>query len=356
MYYNYVFDFDEIVSQFFEVMRQNDIRPYGDLQIIADGQIHRFRVEKDSQSTKSGSYKLDITEWPFGFVQDWRESQIAIKFNFKREHLNSEGKTYWNDERYKEAQKRVAEKQKETEEEQSLERERARTHATDFYNHALQPADNSHPYLVKKNIKLPSLDGCDISGIKYNKNDNSLCVPLRNINGDIQSLQWIDAKGEKKFAYHTSPKGAFYSIGLGELNYDTEHKLPILIGEGIATMFTIYEAVGHKYPVIVAAMNCGNLKPVAEELKIKYPDNKIIIMADNDHKRENNPGLTSAKTVYDVLQLAGVVYPEFSKDDTGTDWNDWVNTSEQTKEDISNLILKKISLFNNIKKYFQENC
>ena len=63
--------------------------------------------------------------------------------------------------------------------------------------------------------------------------------------------------------------------------------------EGWATGASLHEATG--LPV-VAAMDAGNLGPVAELLRRSYPDAAITIVADNDDKpgREINPGVTAA--------------------------------------------------------------
>lgn len=82
--------------------------------------------------------------------------------------------------------------------------------------------------------------------------------------------------------------------------------MPILIAEGFATMATLYELTG--YPC-VAAMNCHNLYAVAEALKAKYPQNKILFLADNDFRTVSNPGFTSATEACNNLSPSRRYFP-----------------------------------------------
>ncbi len=78
---------------------------------------------------------------------------------------------------------------------------------------------------------------------------------------------------------------------------------------------------------VVAAMDCGNLAPVAQEIRSAMPAAHLVIAADNDQWNKKNgmpfnPGLEAAyKTAREVG--AEVVFPEF-KDVSGnpTDFND----------------------------------
>lgn len=333
---NYRFNEDEIRKQVLELMRQNGIKPYEQLDIQLDGKVHRFRTADDKISEKSGGYFVDITEWPFGFIQDWRLNQQHIDFSFKRERLDEDGKKFFDDKKYNEAIKRSLKRQKELKEKQEAEKEKSRITAIDRYKQ-LPNASNDFPYLKKKGITLPEVDEMNYSGIKYDKSDNKICIPLKNIDGDYLSFQWIDENGGKKFQFNTSPSSAFYSLDLSSLKYDTEKKTPILIGEGVATMLTIYNLLGREYPV-VAVMNCGNLYNVTKAIKEKYSGWKIIIMADNDHLRiDGNIGLIKANEANEKLKLNGVIVPPFTRKQSGSDWNDFctLHGKDITKEKLS---------------------
>ena len=312
---NYSFNNWDIQQQVLEFMRQNNIIPYDpNLNIIIDGCIHRFRVQGDSQGDTSGAYCIFSEHWPAGWVEDWHHRH-SVNWSFQRDKLNDDGKSFFDEKRYKEALKKSKKRQDELIQERKQKQTEASELARIQYEHA-SPAPDDHPYLQNKNVPVLGL---------HIMND-ALVVPLRNAEGRFLTLQWIYPDGSKKFFPGAPKKGAFYSVALDCIN----HNMPILIAEGYATMATIYEITG--YPC-VAAMDCHNLLHVAESLKAKYPDNKIIFMADNDFRTNGNPGITSAQEANDKLHLNGVIYPEFKQDDIGSDWNDYckIYGEEKTK-------------------------
>ena len=71
------------------------------------------------------------------------------------------------------------------------------------------------------------------------------------------------------------------------------------------------------------AFTCGNLIPVAEVLRAKYPALDIVICADDDSGTDGNPGLTKAAESAKAVNgfLATPVFPE-SRGAKDTDFND----------------------------------
>ena len=99
-----------------------------------------------------------------------------------------------------------------------------------------------------------------------------LLVPLRDVTGTIQGVQFISPDGTKKFKTGTAKQGNYFSIGKPQKN-------TLLICEGYATGASLHESTGH---AVAVAFDAGNLKPVAENLRKKFPEMKLIICADND--------------------------------------------------------------------------
>ncbi len=144
-----------------------------------------------------------------------------------------------------------------------------------------------------------------------------LVIPIYNIEGQIQSLQFINKYGDRKrYMRWTSPQNGYLCLGEKIVLSDV-----IRICEGYATGCSIYEAIGA--PVIVA-FSADNLKNICRLIRSKYPNNKIIICADNDQWKEKNTGLEVAVFCaenYDAL----IRYPNFSGldvNDCPTDFND----------------------------------
>ncbi|MCK9327077.1 MAG: AAA family ATPase, partial [Bacteroidales bacterium] len=123
-------------------------------------------------------------------------------------------------------------------------------------------ADSKHPYLQRKGVKAHILR---ITG------DGRLIAPMYNADGIISSLQYIDSEGGKMFHKGGAVKGCYATLG--------EPENDIYIAEGFATGATIYEAI-HK-PVIIT-YSAGNIPPVTETIRAKFPTASITIVADND--------------------------------------------------------------------------
>src|SRR5262249_61661538 len=86
----------------------------------------------------------------------------------------------------------------------------------------------------------------------------------------------------------------------------------IYICEGFATAAAIHEATGR---TVIAAIDCGNLKPVAERVRQKNPAAEIVICADDDWKTADkaigNPGLHHARVAARAIGAA-IAVPDFS--------------------------------------------
>ena len=304
----YKFNDNEVRQQFLDFMQANDCEPIEDLYIQLDGKIHRYKVRGDKSGDKSGAYCIFSDHWPAGWVQNWRNG-AAISWCYERDRLNDEGKSYFTDEKYKKALSISRKHQDKL----KREREAACIKASEtvrIFTETLPNATNDFPYLVKKSVFA-------IGYLKFNPASKQLCLPLTDIEGNVKSMQYIDAEGNKKFHPGTSTTGVFFGYQLDRL--DKEPDLPILITEGYATLATVASRLD--FPC-VAAMTCHNLLPVAADLKKKYPGHKIIIMADNDHMTKGNPGLTKAREAEAKLGLQGIAYPKFEEGEDGSDWND----------------------------------
>jgi hypothetical protein len=166
----------------------------------------------------------------------------------------------------------------------------------------------THPYLETKKINP--------YGLKIDL-DGRLIAPLFDKNDMIQSLQYINNTGEKKFFKGAKKKGGYFPIGI--LN-----ERPIIICEGVATGASIHEAFNS---LTIVAFDSGNLLPVAEIIRENYPSKEIIIAGDDDFKNKQNIGKESAINTAQVIH-GKVTFPKFSEPrlDTQTDFNDMANS------------------------------
>lgn len=198
--------------------------------------------------------------------------------------------------------------------EQARDREQTAARAKAILDKA-QAAPEDHPYLVAKGVKPHGLrlyrGPLVLTGMRC---DGALVVPARTAEGEPATLQFIAPSGEKRFLNGEKHPASYFSIG--------KPSGLILIAEGFATGASLHEATGH---AVAVAFNAGNLGPVAKALRVKFPDARLVVCADDDAGTEGNPGLTKAK---EAAQSVGghVAIPEFGKDRSPkqTDFNDMV--------------------------------
>ena len=302
-----------IIRQFEDFLYSSEIPPIKPIDIVLDKKV-RYQTEGDKGSETSAVYCVHSDGYPAGYILSFRHSLI-INWKFDIEALKQE-KEY--DALYKRVKTEEYRKQAEqirlnNEQRDKQERINAAAKAKRIYDNASELTGN-HAYLQRKQVRRHE-------GVK--ELDGNLLIPLRNIKGEFMSYQTIPVeKGAKKLFCHDAPASeAFYSMGLDEL----EPRAPILLCEGYATGASLRELADYCYkPVaVICAMSCHNLKKIAPILRKYYPNNKIIVMADDDAKTAGNPGLSAANQAYQYANLDGIFSPPFNSPDDGTDWNDY---------------------------------
>jgi phage/plasmid primase-like uncharacterized protein len=171
-------------------------------------------------------------------------------------------------------------------------------------------ATGSHPYLTKKGVPVIG----DVRLFRGELYDGWLALPLKDGTGTIHTAQFISDDGQKRFSYMGRKKGCFFHLS-------SVPGGPVLICEGYATGASLALATGW---TVICAMDCGNLLPVAQEIRKLHPNRTLILCADNDQFTEDNPGLTKATAAAKSIH-AVVAHPEFGDNalaDKPTDFND----------------------------------
>ena len=164
------------------------------------------------------------------------------------------------------------------------------------------PAEPNHPYLVKKQVGAYGL----------RQSGSALLVPLRDIAGVVQGVQYIYPDGLKRI--HGGLIGFFHRIGKVNAPDDT-----IYLAEGYATGASIHEATGH---AVAIAFTASNLTHVGLLIRHKYPKANLIIAADNDIRPPDstlkNTGVEAAREAAKACR-AKVIIPNTN---TKADFND----------------------------------
>ena len=154
--------------------------------------------------------------------------------------------------------------------------------------------------------------------------NGDLLVPGYDVDGKLWTVQYIKEDGTKRFAKDSRKHGCFHVVGASsaaEALQKLANSPVIAIAEGYATAATVA-----KYGNVpaVAAFDSGNLLAVATALHERWPDKRIMIAGDDDHKLENNPG--RVKALEAALAVHGmVVFPNSTAEQREkgmTDFND----------------------------------
>lgn len=141
----------------------------------------------------------------------------------------------------------------------------------------------------------------------------SLLLPLTTSDGAVTGAQLIAPSGEKSLLPGSTMKGAF--VALSPL--PPEPPVQLVITEGYATALTVSQLTAG---CVVAAISAGNLPNVAQALRARWPEVKIVIAGDNDFQDAGeNPGKAfaekSAKAVSGWVSLP--------PGEIKADWNDF---------------------------------
>lgn len=277
---------------FMRAMRAAGLNPPA--EIIADGRLRRFATS-GRRGDDAGWYVLHGDGIPAGAFGCWRSGISGTwRADIGRRLTPAEERVL---------RERIEQARLEAEALRERGAHDAATRAAKIWRVA-QPAPADHPYLRARGIRPHGVriyhDDLVIGGMQC---DGALVIPLRDTGGEIQTVEFIAADGEKRFLPGGRTTGAYAVLGTpGD---------PIIICEGWATGAAIHEATGH---AVRCAMSAGNLRPVAEAIRARAPQARIIIAGDHDASG------TGQRAAEDAARAVGgcVALPERA----GTDWCD----------------------------------
>jgi len=164
-----------------------------------------------------------------------------------------------------------------------------------------------HPYLAGKGLSevdaLRLAEPLEVGGYRFKAGD--LLVTLTDAEGRTVNVQLINAQGDKCYLAGGQKAKTFHRIEGGE---------QVAICEGYATGLSLHLATG---ATVYCAMDCGNLRAVANLARARHPAAVLLLAGDNDAHTNGNPGKTKAEQA--AAAVAGVVAlpPEPG------DWNDY---------------------------------
>jgi putative DNA primase/helicase len=275
-------------EQFHAAMRQRGI--ITPEPIPADGQLHRFYVEGDRRGSRNGWAVLYPDGVPAGAFGSWRLGISDSWCARSHEHMTPAD--------------RQANRQRIERARQQVKVERIRAHAAAADRAAelwgcAHSAEARHPYLIRKQV--PPLNA--------RQHRSRLVLPVTDFAGQLHSLQFIDGEGSKMLLKDGRKRGHFIHVaGLLPLTGR------VLICEGWATGATLAQM--EPQALVLAAIDAGNLAPVAIGARQRWPAADIVVCADADPV-----GTTKARS---AAIAAGALWtvPEFPEGTNGSDFND----------------------------------
>ena len=329
------------VEEFRRLLEANGFVFKGDP--IMDGKIHRVPIE-GKPGQRDGAYQAYADGVPNGWFENHRDGAGKVsKWVYSGQQLTPAQKTAM--------QAQVEQRREQLEKDRENQYAQAAERAFDkFAACAGNPVDPEHPYLKSKGVGNYglhqdqdgnllvfglNLDLCEFPGQAPPEAGPRPDLDDLTVTRRIQTVQTIAPNGEKRFEPGSRKKGAVHLIGENQFKKiaydqafgqkslfgDLKESPEILLAEGYATGASLYKATG--LPVAVA-FDAGNLLPVTEALRRKFPQAELTICADHDHTRKINVGLQKA---YETARAVGgkVVFPQFTEEEKAkglTDFND----------------------------------
>ncbi|MBJ8365006.1 DUF927 domain-containing protein [Citrobacter cronae] len=149
--------------------------------------------------------------------------------------------------------------------------------------------------------------------------DGALLLVLVNEAGDTVAAQTITADGEKRLLTGSAKKGAYHVINL---TYSPQAvRQEVIIGEGLATVLSVH--LMRPDALAVVAIDAGNLQPVAQVMRRKYPQAQIVIAADNDHPASETGATNIGRESAEKAAIAVNGSVALPPGDHKADWNDY---------------------------------
>ena len=163
---------------------------------------------------------------------------------------------------------------------------------------AAKPAAPGHGYLRRKSVEP--------HGARQYR--GLLCLPVVDFDSALWSLQFIEASGSKRLLKGGRKAGNHIPV------HEPAEPSRLLLCEGWATGATLAEREPDAR--VLAAIDAGNLEPVALSARRRWPELDIVICGDADAA-----GVSAANR---AARAAGalVAFPEFPPGTTGSDFND----------------------------------
>ncbi len=301
-------DIFEIQERARAALVENGIRPS---EWVEPEKLCYFPTEDGSDKT-AGRCRLHIDNPPtLWLCNHYRHDEKGITVS-----LRGEGESFrMSDEEYQAFLDQVEQNRKQRDAEKTAKQD-AVAAAVRKELKTLPPAGDDNPYLARKGVHA-------VKGLRQDAHGN-LVIPAYDGDGKIVNVQRVPGAAGQKKLWTTGGKAAdvFFPVC-------SRKDGPLYIGEGIATMLSVYEATG---AACLSVFQAGNLLGVAKLAREKFPKRDIIIAGDEDTTKKDadgnivkrmpseNAGRIKAMKAAEAIGARCVICPEV--DERSTDFDD----------------------------------
>lgn len=277
-------------AAFYDALQAAGVAPASPSELVADGRLHRHRVEGEARGKLSGWHVLHLDPPASGAGGSWR-SGVSARWCAKRESALSRGEL-------QALRRRIAADKAKAQAETEARHRNAAARAARLWAEAT-PADAGHPYAARKGV-APGI---------ARQHAGALVLPVLNFEESLHGLQFIDAQGRKRYLPGTRKQGNFIpTAGL------PDGTRPLWICEGWATAGTLAKL--QPGACVIAACDAGNLLSVATEARKRWPALDIVVCPDFDEVGRRK-GWEAAKQA-----RARILPPPDMVPEGVTDWDD----------------------------------
>lgn len=184
------------------------------------------------------------------------------------------------------------------------------------------PPVATHPYLARKQIAHGNMRQINSAAVKKileyapkAKDDTLigelLVVPMRDVHGDLVTLELIDERGRKAALYGLPRIGNFWTSDPAALD---EHVVSIGFAEGVATASSLELVVGHP---VIACGSWNNTENVVKAVAAKYPGADLVMFPDRGERQEAKAAELASRFIARSVPLPRTY-------SNGADYNDQV--------------------------------
>ncbi|WP_316153082.1 phage/plasmid primase, P4 family [Cupriavidus sp. BIC8F] len=256
------------------------------------GQFVRFPTD-GTQADDAGWCKL----FPDGIGAVFGDYRTGEKYVWQQRDLHAPPPSA---DELKEARRRAKEQREQAEADLAAKHAQGRETAVRIFADSTE-LEAAHPYVMQKGITPFGARQCS---------DGVLVLPVFGPDDELQSLQFIEDDGGKRFLTNGKMKSGRLILG------DPVEGLPLIVCEGWATGCSLHEATGQ--PTVIC-FNGSNLAAVVQDLGPQYPNTRIVVAGDLD---KSGAGKRYAEDAIAVAANAVAVYPVFADGRDAGDFND----------------------------------